>query len=208
MGDASTPKGAVTVLPPEDAGEEQAALVPLRYRHDGWTAGAQRGFLKALGETGCVRDACRMVKRSSTSLYKLRARSAEFAAECDRALKMAGTVLDHTAFERAVIGIEEPVWHHGKVKGMRRRYSDSLLRLLILRGDMRAGAGKRPEELELAAREAAKAAGGYFERRSSEAETDAAIMKQLAALDKRYKANPEREAQVYAERRRQLGKAP
>lgn len=49
-GETSDIKSKVAVLPPEDA-----AAVPLRYRHDGWTPAVQRRFLQVLGETGCVR---------------------------------------------------------------------------------------------------------------------------------------------------------
>jgi hypothetical protein len=179
MGDTvSTGGKAAVVLPPED----EAALVPLRYRHDGWTAGAQRRFLQALGDTGCVRDACRAVGRSNTSAYRLRARSPEFAAAWDRALNMAATVLEQTAFARAVTGVEEPVWHCGKQVGTRRRYSDSLLKLLIQRGDLRDGHTMSPEEKLAAAKDMARAAGGYFITRGKAEETDAALREKLRML--------------------------
>jgi hypothetical protein len=176
---------AIILPPAPDEMLEAAAVVPLRYRFDGWTAAKQRRFLAALGDTGCVRDGCRMVGMSKTSAYRLRARSAEFAAEWDRALMMAGTVLEQVAFQRAVIGIEEPVWHYGKFMGMRRRYSDGLLRLLILRGDVRAGMNKTPQELLAAAHEAAKLAGGSFYTKVSDEEVDRGLWKNLEMLRKR-----------------------
>ena len=39
-------------------------LLPLRYRHDGWTAERQAAFLKALAATSCVADACKAVGMS------------------------------------------------------------------------------------------------------------------------------------------------
>jgi hypothetical protein len=170
----------MAVLPPEEA-----PAVPLRYRHDGWTAGAQRHFLQALGDTGCVRDACRAAGRSSTSAYRLRARSAEFAASWDRALEMAATVLEQVAFARAVIGVEEPVWHYGKLVGTRRRYSDALLRLLIQRGDLRAGHTMSADEKIAAAKEMARAAGGLFTTRARSEEVDASLRHKLDMVAKR-----------------------
>ncbi len=188
------------ILPP--AAED--ALVPLRYRFDGWTAGKQRAFLAGLGDTGCVRDACRMVGMSKTSAYRLRGRSADFTAAWDRALEMAGTVLEHVAFERAVIGIDEPVYRYGKFIGMRRKYSDSLLRLLIQRGDLRGGMGRSRKQLERAAEEAAALAGGYFAARVTREETNRALMKQLRG----YRRRAAIDEAAAADRLRAAGKAP
>ena len=138
------------------------ALVPLRYRFDGWTAGKQRLFLAALGDLGCVRDACKRVGMSKTSAYRLRERSAEFAAAWDAALDRAATVLEQVAYDRAVIGVEEPVWYYGKQVGTRRRFSDGLLRMLVLRGDLAQGRNKTHEELVRCAHDAARVTGGYF----------------------------------------------
>lgn len=170
MTDTPTETNAVTVLPPEPC----EATVALRYRFDGWTPGKQRQFIQALGDTGCVRDACRAAGRSSTSAYKLRARSAAFAQEWDRAIAFAVTVLEHSAFERAVTGIEEPVWSNSKQVGVRRRYSDPLLILLIKRGAM-GGVGARP---------LAEAPKGFTQE-----QIDAALLGKLNALaDRRGRA--------------------
>src|SRR3954447_11364488 len=53
--------------------------VPLRYRHDGWTAQRQVAFLKALAATSCVADACKAVGMSRDSAYDLRARPSAIA---------------------------------------------------------------------------------------------------------------------------------
>ncbi|WP_204265630.1 hypothetical protein, partial [Enterobacter hormaechei] len=37
-----------------------------RQRHDGWTQSRTRAFLRALSETGCVRDACVRARISNT----------------------------------------------------------------------------------------------------------------------------------------------
>jgi hypothetical protein len=48
--------------------------VPLRPRHDGWTAERQIAFIEALAETACVEEACRRVGMSDSSAYSLRRR--------------------------------------------------------------------------------------------------------------------------------------
>ncbi|MBN8806943.1 MAG: hypothetical protein J0I47_01700 [Sphingomonas sp.] len=143
---------------------DDVALVPLRFRHDGFTPLKQRQFLTVLGDTGCIRDACRAVGVSSTTAYRLRLRSPEFAEDWDCALAMAATVLELAAFRRAVIGVEEPIYQAGKLVGTRRRYSDSLLRVLILRGDLRNSSPFR---------------------RASRAETDKLLTRKLDALARR-----------------------
>src|SRR5690242_3011280 len=118
----------------------------LRVRHDGWTPARQRTFLRALSQTGCVRDACARAGISNTSAYRMKKRSAPFARAWDRALAKAMPTIEQAAYERAVIGWEEPIVQGGKLVGHKRRYSDSLLRLLLQRsfgGD--AGATAKDE---------------------------------------------------------------
>jgi hypothetical protein len=91
-------------------------------------------FLEMLEQTASVRDACRAVSLSKTSAYRLYEQDAGFAAAWDRALAAIRPSLEETAYQRAVIGWEEPVFHAGQIVGVRRRFSDGLLRLLIERG--------------------------------------------------------------------------
>jgi len=62
--------------------------VPVRGRHDGWTAGRQADFLGYLGESGSVSSACARVGMSRNSAYKLRdkSRAESFVAAWDAAL--------------------------------------------------------------------------------------------------------------------------
>ena len=48
------------------------APVPVRRRHDGWTACRQRAFIAALAETGCISEACAEVGITPRSAYRLR----------------------------------------------------------------------------------------------------------------------------------------
>ena len=106
-----------------------------RVRHDGWIGERQRGFLDALARCGNVRDACRAVGLSNQAAYRLRRVDPAFGAAWDAALKRANTSLEAVAFARAVDGVEEPVIRDGEVVSARRRYSDSLLRLLLQASD-------------------------------------------------------------------------
>ena len=47
--------------------------IPLRERHDGWTADRQIAFMDALAASGCVANAARTVGMSMRSAYRLRA---------------------------------------------------------------------------------------------------------------------------------------
>ncbi|GAA4766411.1 hypothetical protein GCM10023219_09630 [Stakelama sediminis] len=130
-----------------DAAAARRLLPQYRMRHDGWTAARQKLFLRALSETGCVRDACKRARISSTSAYRIRKSSPAFARAWTRALAKAQPTIEQAAYDRAVTGWDEPIVSGGKVVAQRRRYSDSLLRLLLLReeaGDAGAGADAAP----------------------------------------------------------------
>ncbi|MGN6377047.1 MAG: hypothetical protein ACTHMG_16040 [Sphingomonas sp.] len=181
-------------------GEEPGMIAGLRVRHDGWTAARQRAFLRALSETGCVRDACARVQISNTSAYRMRKRSEAFARAWDRAIAKAMPTLEQAAYERAVLGWEEPVLHGGKVVANKRRYSDALLRLLIQRG---AAAAEDLAGAQMPAGARVPAAATPY-RRATQEETDAALMKKLDALERRLLQDPEEQAaRAAAERARE-----
>jgi hypothetical protein len=161
----------------------------LRVRHDGWTAARQRAFLRALSETGCVRDACARARISNTSAYRMRQRSEAFARAWDRAIDKVMPTIEQAAYERAVLGWEEPIIQGGKVVGARRRYSDSLLRLLLQRGAAapaeQPGRPRDQAALIAEAHRAARAAGGIFETAATEEETNRALERKLDAVARR-----------------------
>lgn len=108
-----------------------------RVRRDGWTAARQMEFVAALARTGCVRDACRVARISSTSAYRYRRRDPVFADAWDAALVEARPALEASAYKRAVDGVEEPIVSAGKVIGTRTKYSDPLLKTLLDRDDVK-----------------------------------------------------------------------
>lgn len=113
------------ILPPEK---------PLRVRHDGWTAARQEEFLDALKREGSVAAACGVVGMSTTSAYNARTRIRGFRNRWDDALADVKPRIEAEVMRRAVEGWDEPVFHAGKQVGVKRKYSDSLLRMAALRG--------------------------------------------------------------------------
>lgn len=106
---------------------------PRRSRHDGWDVKSQKVFIETLAATASVTDAAKAAGESRTSAYALRNRAdaAAFRAAWDKALRVSVSALAGTAFDRAVNGVEEPVYHKGGHVGHRRRYDNKLLMFLL-----------------------------------------------------------------------------
>lgn len=144
-----------------------------RERWDGWSDVRRRAFLRALAETGELAEAAQRVGMSRSAVTRLKARSPEFAAACDAALARALPCLEQVAWERAVEGWDEPIVHGGKVTGTRRRYSETLLRTLLVR--------------EQAARQAERvvaAKARTVPRYATREETNAALLKAINRIAK------------------------
>lgn len=102
-------------------------------RHDGWTAERQQGFIEALADTGSVKTAARMMTMTPESAYYLRRQpgAASFRKAWEAALALGVQRLEDVAMERALNGVEVPVYHFGAVVGTRRVYNDRLLMFLL-----------------------------------------------------------------------------
>lgn len=111
----------------------------LRVRSDGWTAARTRVFLATLGRTGCVSDAARVAGVSTTSVNRSRALFPLFDTACGEAIARALRGLEAVAYERAVEGREMIVIRDGREVERRIMPSDSMLGLLIKRGDLKGG---------------------------------------------------------------------
>lgn len=111
-------------------------LPDLRVRHDGWTHERTQRFLGTLGHTGCIRDACRVAGISDTSAYRHRRSNPEFAAAWKAALERADQGLTAIAYTRAVEGRETIIIRNGEEYERRITPSDSILGLLLKRGDL------------------------------------------------------------------------
>lgn len=132
-----------------------------------------------------VEAACTSAGVSDTAVYNLRRDDAEFAAAWDRALRVSAPALEQVAYERAVEGWQEPVYAGGKQVGTHWRHSPGLLRDLITKREKAAALATDPAALRARAEEAAQAAGGWFAMPATRAETNAAIMSKLAAIEGR-----------------------
>ncbi|MCW4463235.1 hypothetical protein OK349_16095 [Sphingomonas sp. BT-65] len=158
-------------------------------RFDGWTRLRRRAFLRALSETGKVKDACERVGISDTSVYRLRKRSPGFARDFAAALARSAPMLEQIAWERAVEGWEEPVVVRGEVVGTRRRYSESLLRMLLREAHV-------ARRIELAAEAKARPRGPRY---ATPEETDAHLMKLLDGVERRRRGEARLKALAEAE---------
>ncbi|MDR7060856.1 MULTISPECIES: hypothetical protein [unclassified Sphingopyxis] len=103
-------------------------------RKDGWSPDKQRAFIEALADSGSVATAAQCVGMSESSAYRLRrAPGAEaFDRAWSAAIDAASKKLLDAAFERALVGSEEPVFDRdGNRVGRRLRQSDRLLMFLL-----------------------------------------------------------------------------
>lgn len=158
-------------------------------RFDGWTRLRRRAFLRALSETGKVKDACERVGISDTAVYRLRKRSPGFARDFAAALARSAPMLEQIAWERAVEGWEEPVTARDGTVTMRRRYSEPLLRMLL----REAQAARRTEA---AAEAKARPRGPHY---ATPEETDAHLLKLLDGVERRRRGEARLKALAEAE---------
>lgn len=101
-------------------------------------------FLDHLRESANISASARAVGISSSSVYALRERDADFRASWDEALEDAYDVLEAEARRRAFEGVDEPVFYKGIEVGYVRKYSDSLAQFL-LKGYRRRKFGDKTE---------------------------------------------------------------
>jgi len=109
------------------AENQDPSIAPARSETLRWC----REFMQVLQTTGNVSAACRGAGVRRGRVHSFRRKSVPFAQRWDEALLAAMATLWVEARRRAVYGVEEPVFYGGKQIGVRRRYSDSLLTLLL-----------------------------------------------------------------------------
>lgn len=110
--------------------------VPVRRRprKDGWSEARQRLFIEALADSACVQTAATTARMSVQSAYALRrAPGGEaFAAAWAAALQQGALKLADVAFERALLGVQEPVFDRAGIAiGCKTRYSERLMIFLL-----------------------------------------------------------------------------
>ena len=108
--------------------------VPRRMnRGDVWTEQVQRAFIEALADTGSVETACRIVGRSPSSAYRLRRHplGAGIALAWQVAIDIGIGRIEDYAMDRALNGVEVPVYYHGEFKGTMRRHHEALVMFML-----------------------------------------------------------------------------
>lgn len=108
--------------------------VPRHYnRHDGWTPERQLGFIEALADLGSVRSAAHAVNMTPESVYQLRRHpeAGEFRKAWEAALALGVQRIEDVAMDRALNGVELPVYSYGKLVGTRISYNDRLLMFML-----------------------------------------------------------------------------
>lgn len=114
---------------------EQLAFtpVPVKPRHDGWTAERQRGFILRLALCGSPTMAARGVGKSRESAYRLRARPGadSFGDAWDTALGWGRDHMIDLAIERSLLGEVRPIFYRGRKVGEHRHHDDRIALVVL-----------------------------------------------------------------------------
>ena len=95
-------------------------------------ATAQKAFLDEFAHTGIVGDGCKAAQVSRQTVLDWRSSNETFATLYLEAEAFAADAIEREVFRRGVAGYDEPLVWQGMLTGDSiRRYSDSLLALLI-----------------------------------------------------------------------------
>ncbi|MBB3034955.1 hypothetical protein [Alteriqipengyuania lutimaris] len=124
----STPEKPSARTPPETRAIHVAP-------EDRWTKAKMAEFLRVLAARQEVTAAAKAVGMSRQSAYKLRNRlkGEPFDIAWEAAFQHGYDALHQAALERALHGVEEPVFHGGEQVGTRRRYDERLTVFLLAR---------------------------------------------------------------------------
>jgi len=137
----SVPRDIVPFEVPLPAPTAGSGVVPFdpepsrRVYAAGWNATRQRLYIETLAETGSVHLSAKAAGLSARSAYALRVRSPAFSAAWDAAQQLAVGRLSALAFDRAIHGRVEQVYHQGELVGEKRVPSERLLMWLLSRLD-------------------------------------------------------------------------
>lgn len=118
---------------PSDALSDAPSDLGPATRHDGWSLARQVRFLRALSATHSVTEAAKSVGMSRQSAYRLRSRlkGKAFDLAWEVAFHHSYDVLAHAALERALNGVEVPVYFQGEKVDSYRRYDERLTVALL-----------------------------------------------------------------------------
>jgi hypothetical protein len=107
--------------------------VPVRRRHDGWTAERQIAFVEKLADTNSIVAACKHVGMSRESVRKLKRHSygRAFRDACDAALDCGYADVEEAAAERSKNGVARPIFYKGEQVGEWRQFDERLTMFLL-----------------------------------------------------------------------------
>jgi hypothetical protein len=107
-----------------------------------WSARRETIFLQTLAQTAKVAAAIRASKLSESNVYRHRQRSEAFRAKWAAALAEGFERLETMMLDRALNGVEKPIWYGGKQVGTMTEYSDRTALALLAqhRGSVRGTA--------------------------------------------------------------------
>lgn len=88
-------------------------------------------FLGLVANGASITRAARSIRMSRQYMYELRVKDLTFAADWDTAEEEGTDLLEDEAARRAAEGVDEPVFYKGVVAGVVRKYSDTLLIVLL-----------------------------------------------------------------------------
>lgn len=91
----------------------------------------REAFLAALAECGNVSRAAESAGVNRVYMYEVRGKDEDFAKDWEKAARIGASALEDEARRRAFEGVDEPVFYQGKECGAVRRYSDTLLIVLL-----------------------------------------------------------------------------
>ena len=102
-------------------------------RRDGWTPERQQRFIEALADYGSVRAAANSVGMTPEGAYLLRRHpeAKSFRRAWEAALDLGMARVEDVAMDRALNGVEVPVYSYGKLVGTRTIYNDRLLMFML-----------------------------------------------------------------------------
>lgn len=98
---------------------------------DTWTPDHMKAVAEAYAQLGNVSDAARVAGVSRANVYDWMNASDTFRQMMLDAREQAADRLERAAVERAVAGVQEPVYYRGEVVGHTRKYSDQILMFLL-----------------------------------------------------------------------------
>lgn len=129
----STPDPDITHTP--TPGPSRAPSRTHAIRCDGWTLARQARFLRQLSATHSVAEAARSVGLTRQSAYRLRSKlkGQAFDLAWEVAFHHSYDVLAHAALDRALNGVEVPVFFKGEQVGSYRRFDERLTVALLRR---------------------------------------------------------------------------